>query len=148
MNRAGSRCGKFRNIIVRTIHRGADVRHPLVWIAAAAAAAVYFLLDPETTAFMPKCPVKFFLGLSCPGCGSQRALHALLHGDVARALHFNFLMVAFLLPYGAALLAENLLPKASKARRAMHRILENRYMVALAIVLAATWVVVRNILHI
>lgn len=47
---------------------------------------------------MPKCPVHLFTGWECPGCGSQRAIHALLHGDIAEAFAFNAFMV-ILLPY-------------------------------------------------
>ena len=32
-------------------------------------------------------------GLYCPGCGSTRALHALLHGDLVQALAMNPLLV-------------------------------------------------------
>lgn len=28
-------------------------------------------------------------GLQCPGCGSQRAIHALLHGQLTEAWHYN-----------------------------------------------------------
>ena len=44
-------------------------------------------------------------GLKCPGCGSQRMLHALLHGDIAAAWRFNallFLLVPFLIVLGVA----------------------------------------------
>jgi hypothetical protein len=44
-------------------------------------------------------------GLHCPGCGLTRMLHALVHGDVARAWSMNPLaMVA--LPLLAAMLAQ------------------------------------------
>lgn len=33
-------------------------------------------------------------GLHCPGCGTGRALHALVHGDVPRALRLNALTIA------------------------------------------------------
>lgn len=35
-------------------------------------------------------------GLWCPGCGSQRALHALLHGHVGTAIGLNVLMMCAL----------------------------------------------------
>ncbi len=38
---------------------------------------------------MPKCTIKALTGWDCPGCGSQRALHALLHGRWADAWSAN-----------------------------------------------------------
>ncbi len=32
-------------------------------------------------------------GFECPGCGSQRAIHSLLHLDIAAAFRFNALLV-------------------------------------------------------
>ena len=32
-------------------------------------------------------------GYECPGCGSQRAIHALLHGDIIKAWDYNPLLV-------------------------------------------------------
>ena len=37
----------------------------------------------------PKCTFKLLTGWDCPGCGSQRALHALLHGHIADAWGYN-----------------------------------------------------------
>jgi hypothetical protein len=42
---------------------------------------------------LPPCPVFALTGLFCPGCGSTRAMHALLHGDLPRAFAMNPLMV-------------------------------------------------------
>lgn len=39
-------------------------------------------------------------GLLCPGCGSLRALHQLLHGNFATALRFNPLLFVTLLLVG------------------------------------------------
>ena len=41
-------------------------------------------------------------GIPCPGCGTQRALHSMLHLDFAQALKFNALAV-FLIPVLAVL---------------------------------------------
>lgn len=40
--------------------------------------------------FFP-CPVYFYTGLYCPGCGNTRALHALVHFDLAGMLDYNLL---------------------------------------------------------
>jgi hypothetical protein len=45
---------------------------------------------------LPRCPVHQLTGLWCPGCGSQRALHALLHGHVGTAVGLNVLMMCAL----------------------------------------------------
>lgn len=58
-----------------------------------ALAAVYAVLDPARYPF-PRCPFYVLTGLYCPGCGSQRAFHALLHGHVAQAAGLNLLAVA------------------------------------------------------
>lgn len=55
-------------------------------------ATVYFLFDPSQVGFFPPCPLSF-LHVKCPGCGSQRALHSLLHLDIAKAFSFNPLLV-------------------------------------------------------
>lgn len=71
--------------------------------AALGLAAVYFVLDPARYPF-PRCPFNLLTGLYCPGCGSQRATHALLHGQVGRAAQLNLLAVVSLplLALGAA----------------------------------------------
>ena len=52
-----------------------------------------FFVDPATQPWLPPCPFRWALGWYCPGCGSVRALHRLLHGNVAAALRMNSLFV-------------------------------------------------------
>lgn len=59
---------------------------------------VYFRFDPTGSPYFPKCPFRLLTGLKCPGCGSQRAIHALLHGNLTGALKANPLFV-IALPY-------------------------------------------------
>ena len=54
---------------------------------------------------LPPCPFHSVTGLYCPGCGATRALHALVHFDVAGALAMNPLLV-LALPFVALLLAD------------------------------------------
>lgn len=49
------------------------------------------------------CPFHLLTGLWCPGCGSFRAINALLHGQFLAAVGYN-LLVVFLLPVLAVLL--------------------------------------------
>lgn len=58
---------------------------------------IYFFIDPSIY-HMPRCPFYSLTGYQCPGCGSQRALHALLHLNIPTAFTYNPLMVISL-PY-------------------------------------------------
>ena len=74
----------------------------MTMVAAAVVAAVafsffiiyYYRHDPAEGG-VPKCMFRTITGWDCPGCGSQRALHALLHGHIAEAWSFNpFVFIA------------------------------------------------------
>lgn len=69
---------------------------PVIILVAVVVAVVYGFFDPSHTWWMPKCPVYILTGYQCPGCGSQRALHALLHGDMAGAFRANAMLVVFI----------------------------------------------------
>lgn len=72
--------------------------------AFCAASAVLFLFNPVTSGFYPPCLIYFLTGTYCPGCGTARALHQLLHGNLFKALDFNPLLVISLpfMAYGLA----------------------------------------------
>jgi hypothetical protein len=65
----------------------------LIWLTLAIGATYLFLFEPGKTGFFPSCPFRVLTGFTCPGCGSTRGLHRLLHGDVIGAFEFNPLMV-------------------------------------------------------
>ena len=61
-----------------------------VHTAAAAVVAAYI--------FLPfGCPIKYFLHINCPACGSTRALVALLKGDTASYFFYNPIALPLLL---------------------------------------------------
>jgi len=65
----------------------------LGFVAAIALAIVYYKYNPAKYGLFPQCPFHKLTGLDCPGCGSQRALHALLHLDFKAAAGYNLLMI-------------------------------------------------------
>lgn len=52
-----------------------------------------FLVDPNQSTLFPICPFFYFTGMYCPGCGSLRSTHSLLHGEFLNALNYNALFV-------------------------------------------------------
>ena len=64
----------------------------IVLIAIILGIVVYYTLDPSEV-FFPRCPFYSLTGLKCPGCGTQRAIHQLLHHNLAGAVRYNALMV-------------------------------------------------------
>lgn len=65
-------------------------------LTATAGAFVVAYFNPVTAGFFPVCPLYQLTGLSCPGCGLTRGFHALFHGDILNALHFNALLPIYL----------------------------------------------------
>lgn len=63
-----------------------------VGICLVAIGIVYFRFNPALYSF-PRCPFLVLTGWQCAGCGSQRALHHLLHGDFYAAFKLNCLLV-------------------------------------------------------
>ncbi|MBI4890572.1 MAG: DUF2752 domain-containing protein [Acidobacteria bacterium] len=51
--------------------------------------AVVYACPPSQYGFYPLCPIKTLTGIACPGCGSTRALHALLHLRFVEAFALN-----------------------------------------------------------
>ncbi len=51
---------------------------------------------PSQYTFYLRCPIYQTLHIECPGCGTTRALAAMLHGNFSAALHFNALTAVML----------------------------------------------------
>lgn len=70
----------------------------VVGLLLVAALFLFYRFDPGLQPLFPKCPFLMVTGYQCPGCGSQRALHSLLHADIGAALKQNAFMV-LAIPY-------------------------------------------------
>ena len=87
------------------MQKGNENRVLVVLLAASAVTVVMLgVFDPATSGVFPPCPVRYLTGWYCPGCGSLRAMHQLLHRNLRAAWAMNPLTVVLLpfLTYGLA----------------------------------------------
>lgn len=68
----------------------------LAALAVALGGAALVVLDPAKTHVLPPCWFHALTGLYCPGCGTTRAIHQLLHGNLEAAFAYNALAVVSL----------------------------------------------------
>jgi hypothetical protein len=61
--------------------------------------------NPHEGGFFPQCVFYEATGHWCPGCGGLRAVHDLLHGDLAGALSMNAVITLLVVPLGVVGLA-------------------------------------------
>lgn len=69
-------------------------------LTTGAGAVIVGYFNPTTAGFFPVCPLYALTGINCPGCGLTRGFHALFHGDILTALHFNALLPIFVFLIG------------------------------------------------
>lgn len=111
--------------------------------AVVAISLLYFFIDARETQLFPKCPFHSLTGLFCPGCGSQRAISALLHFDLISAMRFNVLLVASLPMIGYSVYASVMNTFTTKVvqQRLFHSV---TFIWILAVVVMLFWVL-RNV---
>lgn len=67
-------------------------------VVVCGAAGILYFLSPYDSGVYARCPFNALTDLYCPGCGTLRGLHELLHGHIGKAFGLNPLMV-LLLPF-------------------------------------------------
>ncbi len=108
------------------------------------AVTIYFKFDPGGgSVLFPKCAFYQLTGYQCPGCGTQRAVHSLLHGDLWGVWHYNaflFVAVPLIVVYGYA-----------EWRRTVHvrlyAVLSSRVAIYIVLALIIGWWVLRNVIQ-
>jgi hypothetical protein len=114
-------------------------------VVAMAGIVLLYRVDPADGGGYPACLFHHLTGLHCPGCGTLRAMHQLLHGKWAAALAMNPLAVCTLpLLIGAGLW--NLLPTRFKppSPRPSRRVLPFHWM-WLVLIVVILFGVLRNV---
>lgn len=101
----------------------------------------YIYFDPAKMAFAPKCTFKALTGYDCPGCGFQRALHALLNGHIGEAWAYNPFLF-FILPVGAAYLTCEIWPERMPR---LQKLLFSRASIIFLLISVITWWIARNL---
>lgn len=96
-----------------------------------------YMVDPSEAVWMPKCPWHALTGLDCPSCGSTRAFHHILHGELIRGLEYN--PMALVLWALAAMLIAVYCARPARRASSLVRVLAGAY-----IVVYIVWGVVRN----
>ena len=107
-----------------------------------AALYLFYNLNPETQPIFPKCPFLVLTGYECPGCGTQRAIHQLLHLNIGAALKYNtFMLLA--LPY--ILLSVYMEYLGGKKRNVkLQKIFYGRYSAIVILIVILLYWVLRN----
>lgn len=111
-------------------------------LLAALLVVVFYFFDPLQYAFFPKCPFKLLTGYNCPGCGFQRAVHSLLHGDVIQAIKYNIFLVISM-PYLLSVIVANYCLPEEKKKKVLS-VVEGKYLAMTYVALFFIWLFVRN----
>ena len=106
-------------------------------------AVFYFLVNPIATNLVPQCPFYRLTGWYCPGCGMQRALHALLHGHLWEAFCLNPYL-ALMTPFFLIVGYESTFA-TGKTKAFIIRYFENKWTFLLFVVITFSWWIIRNL---
>ena len=89
-------------------------RFVLLGLAALPCLAMVYARNPEEPGYYPPCVFYALTGLHCPGCGTLRAVHQLLHGNLITAFGYNPYTMLALPVIGYAFLSALLLTTYGK----------------------------------
>ena len=109
-----------------------------IWLLLIAGSVYLYVFEPGRSGFFPPCMFRMLTGLTCPGCGTTRALHQIVHGHFAVAFMLNplllialpFLAYAFL-RYSAIVMQGSVPQKNS---------LHPRYIYAIFFIVMGFWI--------
>jgi len=125
----------------KSVRRSGWVKPVLLTVAVVALGVLYYIFNPTTSSLAPKCMFKCMTGYDCPGCGSQRLLHALLHGNFADAWHANAYLLCI-----TPLLVVMIYAAMRRARHPrLYAVVNSLPVIALVSISLIVWTIMRNI---
>ena len=67
--------------------------------------SLYYFVDPTSSKLFLKCLFFSISNFYCPGCGTQRAIHSFLKGDMIQGIRHNymFILVFLVISYQATI---------------------------------------------
>ncbi|MCR5414102.1 MAG: DUF2752 domain-containing protein [Kiritimatiellae bacterium] len=104
----------------------------LAVIAGIVGLSVLYVWNPTEVKCIPRCPFLAITGWKCPGCGTLRAIHAILHFRFLDAWRLNPLMILSLPTIG-------LLLTSRKVR-------QNRFVSYTILAIVLLWWILRNVI--
>lgn len=116
------------------------------WITVAVAATGLVLccwLFPVYGTYFPKCLFHVYTGLHCPGCGTQRAVVALVQGDIMTALQYNLPAVTALLGMTGYLPVAII--RGNTGKRQLPALFYRRGVIKIIVLILMLFAVLRNI---
>lgn len=113
----------------------------VVILAAVVAVVFYAFVNPIESRWAPQCSFYAITDYECPGCGLQRAIHSVLHGDFASAWSFNPFLF-FIAPVGFCYLGVEL---SGRRLQRLRRVMFSSYALCALIAVTIAWWIVRNL---
>ena len=129
-------CSHTKNIAPETKYRAAAV-------IGCGFLILLFFRDPRVEGNFPTCPWLWCTGTFCPGCGTMRAIHQVLHLDIISAINYNALTVLLLPTLMLTLLSKMRLMKNTPLGFDFSKA-SSRVIYTLAIIVSTFWIL-RNI---
>ena len=111
----------------------------LVLVLGLVLVTLYYALEPSSGS-LPSCLLLRLTGFRCPGCGTQRAVHALLHGDFAQGIAYNYSLL-FTVPILALYIGDVLWGEKIPRLRAF---LRHPLVILLLVSILLAWWILRN----
>lgn len=98
-----------------------------------------FIFNPLSSSWFIKCPFHAITGYDCPGCGTQRLIYHLLHGDFHTAFCYNPFFIVVVIP---TLLTLAILHFASKRGRKFSDFIAGQpiFVITMFIITIAWWI--------